>query len=616
MVKKDMNAQGWKDWTIFGLRWLLLVGISLTIYLWRTQTNPAAPLDINDFLIPFGAGVVATLLFGATFFAKSLKMATPFVLIVGDWIIAGLYINLVQADPVLTMVITALFLVPGILRLDAVWGGVHFLVMSFIAIGMTIYLADVEQLSELEPLLPSYVVPLGGLLLFGLVVSIWVYARDRFDSTATLDRIVKARAKQLDDMRERARTISEMTDALIGSNKFDHILQATLNIGELSLQANTRVRLIGMVMLFRAYDEMLYVASTRGLRFIDKDKVIPGKTGIIGETLTECVPIIGKNPHNDPELRQLGVFTGLRSVLCIPLRAHFDNYGIVIFATEERDAFNEDHLDTLNAIGVQATVALQNAVLYKNLMAEKERIIEMEEDARKALVRDLHDIPTQTISAVAMRLSIVQRMMTHDPGGVPAELASIEELTRETIEQIRHVLFTLRPLALEDQGLTAALHQLGEKVHKTHGQPVTVKVAPNIEDYLDDNQQGALFYFIEEAVNNARKYAKAPMITVQVGIHQRMLAVRIADNGQGFDIEKASRNEKGSFGLINMQERIGLLDGTVTLDSAIGKGTTITALVPLDPDKINRKRRQNGRQRQDMTESKIQFSAERQLEEM
>src|SRR5690606_29739996 len=102
-------------------------------------------------------------------------------------------------------------------------------------------------------------------------------------------------------------------------------------------------------------------------------------------------------------------------------------------------------------------MALQNAVLYNSLMEEKERIIQMEEDARKALVRDLHDIPTQTVSAVAMRIRIIMRLLEKNPDQVMSELQTVEEMTLRATEEIRHVLFKLRPLALESQGLSAAL---------------------------------------------------------------------------------------------------------------------------------------------------------------
>lgn len=585
LATTEVKITKWQDWTVFAVHWLLLIGFSATIYFWQSQESAPITISLGDLAIIFGLGAVGMVVFAASMFIRQIQVATPFILLVTDIALTVLIVLTTEANQGFVLSATLVFAILGLLRQGATWGTLQALGVVVGSVGAVISISDVNSADALNNLILTYGVTYGLIIITVAMVGAWVYARDRFDATATLNKIARVRARQVEDMRERARTISDMTNALVSSSKFEQILEATLDIGQISLRKNAQRRLVGLVMLFREYDGMLYVANYRGVRHIERDRTIPGKTGIIGRTLTECVPLIGDNPANDPELVKLGVFKGIRSVLTIPLRANYDNYGILIYGSEEYNAFNEDHIDTLYAIGVQATVALQNSVLYSNLMQEKERIIEMEEDARKALVRDLHDIPTQTISAVAMRLSIARRMLERDPSSVASELEAIEGMTRETIEQIRHVLFTLRPLALEDQGLTAALQQLAEKTQKTHHQPVTVQVGADVEHYLDENQQGAVFYLIEEAVNNARKYANASLIRVQVARQNELLAVRISDNGQGFDMSTMDSRGKGSFGMTNMRERVELLDGDINIKSAPGRGTTITALIPVDLDR-------------------------------
>jgi signal transduction histidine kinase len=307
----------------------------------------------------------------------------------------------------------------------------------------------------------------------------------------------------------------------------------------------------------------------------------------------------------------------MRSVLVLPLRAHYDNYGVLIYASEMPDAFSEDHIHALNTVARQATVALQNAVLYDSLLADKRRIIQMEEDARKALVRDLHDVPTQTVSAIKMRLSITRRMVETGKGDLGNELSEIEDMAQRASEELRHVLFKLRPLALESQGLTAALGQLAEKVKQTFQQNMVVKVAPDFEHYLDEQQQGALFYLIEEAVNNARKYAEASTIGVQAGRQNNMLVVRIIDNGKGFDADavNAGYDKRGSFGMVNMRERAELLDGSLQLKSAPGQGTQITVFIPLK-QKQTKQSEGNGKAASPMAATKLATSARGAIERM
>jgi signal transduction histidine kinase len=124
---------------------------------------------------------------------------------------------------------------------------------------------------------------------------------------------------------------------------------------------------------------------------------------------------------------------------------------------------------------------------------------------------------------------------------------------------------------------------------KTYRQNVAVQVGADVEAYLDQNAQGVIFYLIEEAVNNARKYAEAQLITVKVGRKGGVLLVRIADNGKGFDTGSIAGNDK-SYGMTNMRERAELLDGTIKVESAPGIGTTITATIPIS----DRVKPQNG----------------------
>jgi signal transduction histidine kinase len=235
------------------------------------------------------------------------------------------------------------------------------------------------------------------------------------------------------------------------------------------------------------------------------------------------------------------------------------------------------------------TIALQNAVLYRSLIDEKERIVEVEEEARKKLARDLHDGATQSIAAIAMRLSYVYKLMEKRPEQVMPELKKIEEIARKTTQEVRHLLFTLRPLVLESQGLGAALQALADKMRETHDQAVAVRVERDVEQYLDRQQQGVIFYIVEEAVNNARKHAHATLINASVTRQDDLVIIQIADNGVGFNTSLIDNGyeKRGSLGMVNMRERAQLLEGTLTVDSEEGRGTVVTVLVPLRaPDKM------------------------------
>ncbi len=227
---------------------------------------------------------------------------------------------------------------------------------------------------------------------------------------------------------------------------------------------------------------------------------------------------------------------------------------------------------------------MQNDRLYQRLLEEKERIVDVEEDARKKLARDLHDGPTQSVAAIAMRANYIRRLIERDPKTAAEELYKVEDLARKTTKEIRHMLFTLRPLVLETQGLGPALQSLADKNKENYGINVLVEANPEAAEKLELHAQGVLFYIAEEAIGNARKHAEAEHIWVRVKLaNPEIAALEIQDDGVGFDVGAVtgSYETRGSLGMVNMRERTELVNGVINLESAPGKGTKITVLIPL-----------------------------------
>lgn len=388
--------------------------------------------------------------------------------------------------------------------------------------------------------------------------------------------------------RNRDRAIYELASTLGATLDYNKVLEAALDVGVLGLNdMGAGTRLFGMVMLFQ--NGGLRVATSRGLPRQDEKVLVAGREGILGQAIRQAETIIANDARTDPELANFVAFQDAKSILAIPLRAGFDNYGLLVFGTTETGAFSDDQVELLTAITTQATIALQNAVLYENLRGEKERIVEVEEDARKKLARDLHDGPTQSIAAIAMRVNYIRRLIERQPETAGEELAKVEELARRTTKEIRHMLFTLRPLVLETQGLSAALRQFADKMKDTHNLEVILQIQEGAPELIETHGQGVLFYIIEEAVNNARKHAQAPHIYVRLYRHERYLVTEIQDDGVGFDLAAVDTNydQRGSLGMVNMRERAELIDGTLRIESAKGKGTKISIVIGLKPEALS-----------------------------
>ena len=564
-----------QDWSLLGLRVLLLaVGIGY-VYISGITTSFQPGGGLFEVLL---VGAISNLVVLAITFVPALRQGLIPAIILGDWLTVFFFLNLPLADPTLIAIAVISVVLISSVRLDFIAGAIQ----SAGLVAVTFYMLT----PGVNPTLASGAAasPLMAVLILSVINSTRTLARD-YDMMRERDALKTLRQKtekQVDDIRERTKAVYEMSATLSATLDFEKVLAAALDAGRLCMRERDGKHVMGMVLLYQGNGE-LRVASGRRLPRSDEQRVIPGKQGILGEALSECVPVIGKDARRDPEMQYFVGFQQSRSVLCIPLRAGYTNFGVLVYGSDKPDAFTSEYMDLLNAIGTQATMALQNALLYRNLANEKERIVDVEEDARKKLARDLHDGPTQDISAIAMRMSYIHRLLERTPEEVPEELKKVEELARKTTKVIRDMLFTLRPLVLESQGLAAALDQLAQKIQETHGQAVAPHVTADAEKALTSNQQGVIFYIVEEAVNNARKHAQAELISVNIRRRQDVVVVEIADNGVGFDTSAVTANydQRGSLGMVNMQERTELLDGTLHIESTEGRGTTITILVPI-----------------------------------
>lgn len=278
----------------------------------------------------------------------------------------------------------------------------------------------------------------------------------------------------------------------------------------------------------------------------------------------------------------------LGSPILNPVLSHEDTQGLMVVWSDRPNAFGDHELWLLAAIGTQAAIAIRNARLYESVLAERDRVIEAQEQARKALARDLHDGPTQLVSALLMRLDYCKTLLKKEPAKLPREIIAMRELARQTVETIRTLLFELRPLPLETQGLTAALHVFLERRQKeVSGMTrltLTLRPAGPGEGIArqEKRTETALFAIVQETVNNALKHARARQIAVELDETATDIYVIISDDGNGFDIDQVMSHydQQGSLGLLNIQERAGLIGGRLTLESAPGRGTRVTVSVP------------------------------------
>lgn len=377
--------------------------------------------------------------------------------------------------------------------------------------------------------------------------------------------------------------IFELASTLSATLNYQRVLEAILDVAEIGMHEleGQDVPLVGLILLFRG--DSLVVAASRHTPRRDQQVSVEGRSGALAQSLRIAEPVLCLQPGEEPELGRFVALHSCQEAVAVPLRAGFETFGIAVFGSPKSGIFTPDYQDLLVALCNQGVVALQNARLYQSLMEEKERIVAVEEDARKKLARDLHDGPTQSIAAIAMRLNYVRMLLQQRPGEAASELERIEELARRTTKEIRHMLFTLRPLILETQGLRAAMEQYITKRMETDPLPIRLEAPERVDRGLDKDQQGVIFYILEEAISNARKHARANEIRVRMRIQGNLFVAEVIDDGVGFDprVLEKGYEERGSLGMLNMRERAELVGGKLTIISAPGRGATVRLEVPL-----------------------------------
>jgi signal transduction histidine kinase len=318
---------------------------------------------------------------------------------------------------------------------------------------------------------------------------------------------------------------------------------------------------------------------------IPRGKDIAGRVALTSKPLLLREADLKKHRLNELE-QQLNL--PVRNLLCVPLISHEQVIGVLQVINNQEGDFTQNHLELLSSIASYAAIAIENARLHQNVLDKRDLVIRAEEEARKDLARDLHDGPTQLISSVMMRLDFCKMLLEKEPAKLPGEIATTQKLAEQAIHEIRTLLFEMRPLILEAQGLGEALKIFMERRRKdVEGKTrLTLEIkSSNANGDIsrqDTKVEAAIFAIVQEAVNNALKHAEAQNIAVQVKETATAIYVIIKDDGKGFDMDQVMSNyqERESWGVANIRERTQLIGAELTMKSIPGEGTHITVYVP------------------------------------
>lgn len=208
-------------------------------------------------------------------------------------------------------------------------------------------------------------------------------------------------------------------------------------------------------------------------------------------------------------------------------------------------------------------------------------IIKAQEEERKRVARDIHDGPAQSLANVVFRIELCDKLIDVDLEKTKYELRDLKEIVKTGLQEVRRIIFDLRPMALDDLGLIPALRRFVENFQEREEIKIDLAILGK-EKELDTGLEIAIFRLVQECLSNVKKHAKTGMASVRLELASQQINVIVEDRGQGFDLEEYKREKKESFGLMGMEERVKLLGGKFNIRSTLGQGTRIIVSFPLE----------------------------------
>jgi len=381
--------------------------------------------------------------------------------------------------------------------------------------------------------------------------------------------------QQRDDLERAVRGLEATTTiaaAVGGETDLDRILELIVKRGRALIEART-------VLILLAEGDELRVAASAG--------------EVDAELAALHIPIEGSAPGavfrsgqsellGDVQSRQQlgpGGLAGIaKTALLVPLTYRGRTSGVLAAFDRLRGApeFDLEDERLLQSFAASAATAVATG---QTVQADRLRnSIESAEQERGRWARELHDETLQGLASLRVLLDTGAKR----PGGAEAALALASEQVGAEVEKLRSLIAELRPAALDDIGLYAALATLIDRAGVTQGFEVTANVDLAYEGgrapkRLPIEVESTVYRLVQESLTNAGKHAAAGRVTVDVGERGGKLQIKIADDGDGFDPDQHG----GGFGLAGMQERAALLGGDLQVVSAPGRGTTVHATIPV-----------------------------------
>ena len=301
---------------------------------------------------------------------------------------------------------------------------------------------------------------------------------------------------------------------------------------------------------------------------------LPRTHGLLGAMLESPEPYRTIDLHTDPRFkgRWPDEHPDMRSFLGVPIVSRSGIVG-AFYLTQKRGAneFDAEDQRLIEMLAAHAAVAIENARLY-----ERARELSIVEE-RNRLARDLHDSVAQKLFGAVLTAEAASTLLAQDAGQARVQLDRLQELVGEALDELRSLVFELRPPALETEGLATTLRKHVDVLRRVHRRAIELRIAGTPR--LSPRADAEVFRIAQEALQNALRHSRAERVELSVEARDGLLVLAVADDGDGFDAsDPAVRSRR--LGLTSMEERARELGGTLVIDSRAGEGTTVRLEVP------------------------------------
>jgi signal transduction histidine kinase len=222
----------------------------------------------------------------------------------------------------------------------------------------------------------------------------------------------------------------------------------------------------------------------------------------------------------------------------------------------------------------------QSRRMQEELRLLSRRLLSVQEEERKRISRELHDVVAQTLTGIKVRLTLLKAESTASAKDLHKKIARAQRLVLRSVEIVHRFARDLRPTVLDDLGLIPAIQSYLKVVREESGLKINLTTINGIEK-LDGEAKTVLYRVLQESLSNIAQHAGASLVTVRLADHAGNACMDIHDNGRGFHMEKIEAAESGKhLGLLGMRERAEMVGGTFRVESAPGKQTTVRVKIP------------------------------------